>query len=369
MFDSESKFRFYRNPKKRIPLVPGVGSQTERMSHIVYQQTISALLADASIDIPAHQRPYVWDHARAQKFIETILEGLPTHSLFMYEEVVDGDIKHWLEDGQQRWFTVVKFVTGEFGDKVTYAGRVYANLSEDEKNAIMNYKFVITMMKRVPIEKRLELFQRLQDGKPLTNGQRFHACRTNMDVVKFAEKIVSDPAGIALWGAQKETPTKLSLANAMAIASGVCYADPNTIVSSYDILGKKMFGQPTFDLEMAEVRYQKLLDVYKLADVLCPPTAAMKKKQWKVGTYTGYILYTMIADGRDWAADSEMWAKYIARVRKEPSAAFYLNCSKPSSRNWTAERWEKGLANVHRAMTDPTWIPTGLATDTDSDDE
>ena len=345
------------------------GYQTGRMSHIVYQQTISALLEDASIDIPAHQRPYVWDHTRAQKFIETILEGLPTHSLFMYEEVVDGDIKHWLEDGQQRWFTVVKFVSGEFGDKVTYAGRVYANLSEEEKNAIMNYKFVITMMKRVPIEKRLELFQRLQDGKPLTNGQRFHACRTNMDVVKFAEKIVTDPVATAVWGVQKETPTKTVLANAMAIASGVCYGDANTIVTSYDILGKKMFGQPTFDLETAEIRYQMLLDVYKRADAICPPTAAMKKKQWKVGNYTGYILYTMIADGRDWEVNAEMWAQYIARVRREPTAEIYLSSSKPSSRNWSAERWEKGLLNIQRAMNDPTWVPVGNANDTDSDDE
>jgi hypothetical protein len=233
----------------------------------------------------------------------------------------------------------------------------------------MNYKFVITMMKRVPMEKRLELFQKLQDGKPLTNGQRFHACRTYMEVVKYAEKIITDPRAIAVWGAQKETATKTVLANAMAIASGVCYADPNAIVTSYDILGKKMFGQPTFDNEVADKRFQQLLDVYTRADELVPPTASIKKKQWKVGNYTGYILYTMIIDGRDWTADSEMWAQYIARVRREPSAEIYLSSSKPSSRNWSAERWVKGLLNVERAMNDPTWIPVAGAVDVESDDE
>lgn len=331
------------------------------MAFEVYSKTVSFLLSDSRIYIPDHQRPYVWDAERASRFIETVVDGLPTHSLMMSQEVVDGTIRHSLEDGQQRWFTIKKFISGEFGEKVTYDGRMYKDLSDTEKNAILNYPLTITMMNGISREKRLALFQKLQDGKPLSNGQRFYACRTYMDLVKFAEKIMKDPRTVTSWGNQlPDTPTNFGLSNAMAIASGVCYADPNTILTSYDILGKKMFDTPHFDEDAANTRLQMLYDVFARADQIfrCPPKE--KNNEWKVGTYIGYILYTMILDGRDWVMDKEMWAQYIASVRRDPTAGIYLTSSIPKSRNWTTERWQKGVENVERVTADPTWFPTRI---------
>lgn len=339
------------------------------MSFVVYPSSVSALLNDSRIYVPDHQRPYVWDEKRASKFIETVVDGLPTHSLMMSQEVVDGAIRHSLEDGQQRWFTIKKFISGEFGKKVTYAGRVYKDLSDDEKNKILNYQFTITLMSGVPLEKRLDLFQKLQDGKPLSSGQRFYACRSYMDLVKFAERIIEDPRSVLAWGNHEETLTKTVLANAMAIASGVCYADPDVIVTAYDILGKKMFDTPTFDMAAAEERLQKLYDVFSRADELHPASQKLREKQWKVGTYIGYILYTMILPDRDWEKDKEMWAKYIARVRREPSVYVYLKSSVPKDRNWSANRWKRGLENIERVHTDPTWVPAGFVLDSESDSE
>lgn len=333
------------------------------------QRKVKDVLADRKIDIPVHQRPYIWTKKQAVPFIDTIMDGMPAPALFVYEEIVGGEVKRWLEDGQQRYMTIKKFVNGEFEDSVKWRNKTYAEFSADEKSTFDNYELAINIMEDIPLERRLALFQRLQDGVPLTNGQRFHAC-SHMPLVGFAREIMNNPECTATWADRsKDNASKTGLANAMAIASGCALHNDDLIVSSYNILGPDLGN--TIDLDEARARLQKLLSVYSRADEITPTNATKKRSQWSVGTYTGYILYAMNQTGRDWEGDKEMIAQYIARVRRENTAALILKWKKPASRNWTSERWSQGLWNLENQTYVETKLADGMSETAsyDSDDE
>lgn len=334
----------------------------------VFSSSVQDMLEDNTISIPEHQRPYIWDAKKASLFIDTVMENMPTQSIFMYEEIVGGELKHWLEDGQQRWFTVLYFVTGKSGDAVKWNSRKYSDFSFEEKLTLQNYKFTIQMMYNISLEKRLTLFQRLQDGKPLTNGQRFHAC-SHKPLVMLAKRIMANERCHAVWGKKNDTPNKTFLANAMAIASGLALHNDNKIVTSYALLGEDVFSTTSLDEPLVESRLTKLLSVYSRVQELCPVNETEKKKQWNVGMYTGYILYTMRQPGRYWDEDFEMLVNYIIRVRRDKAAISILRYNAPASRNWNRERWQQGLENIVRAKEVPDWIPYDNGSVDEEDEE
>jgi hypothetical protein len=309
------------------------------------QRTIKDMINDSRIDIPAHQRQYIWTEKQVNGFLITIMDCMPTLSLIMYEEVVNGKNVRWLEDGQQRFMSIKKFYNGELGSNVHWNNKKYAEFSQEEKTRFENYPLTITTMEDVPYERRVALFQAIQDGTPLTNGERFHAY-SHSPLVKFAKKIMTEESCVAVWGPVKDDKKKKSLANAVAIASGLAFQNIDAITTSYDILGKNGFLEREFCEDEAMSRLDNLLGVYKRADELCPTTLTKKKPQWDAGKYTGYILYCMCLSARDWHADKEMFAEFIARVRRDKLAMKILCYKKPATRNWNSGRWKQGVDNL-----------------------
>lgn len=309
------------------------------------QRTIKDMINDVKIDIPAHQRQYIWTEKQVNGFLITIMDGMPTLSLIMYEEVVNGKCVRWLEDGQQRFMSIKKFYNGELSSNVQWNNKKYTEFSPEEKTRFENYPLTITTMEDVPYERRVALFQAIQDGTPLTNGERFHAY-SHSKLVKFAKNIMSNDLCIGVWGNCKDDNKKKSLANAVAIASGLAFQNIDAITTSYDILGKNKFLDMDFSEIDATTRLDKLLSVYRRADELCPTTLTQKKPQWDAGKYTGYILYCMCLPGRDWEADKEMFAEFIARVRRDKIAMKILTYKKPATRNWNSGRWKQGVDNL-----------------------
>jgi hypothetical protein len=333
----------------------------------VTQRTIKDMITDAKVDIPVHQRPYIWLPRQAQAFLDTIMDGMPTLNLILYEEIVDGKLVRWVEDGQQRFMTVKKFFNGDFEDKVKWNGKTFEDFTPDEKTRFLNYPFTVTTMEDVPYERRIALFQAIQEGTPLTNGQRFHAS-AHSPIVIFAKTILANPVCANVWGVPKDDSKKKNLANAVAVASGLAFHNIDAITTSYDILGKNEFLTKEFNLAEANARLVKLLSVYERADEICPTTLTKKKPQFDAGKYTGYILYSMCLPDRDWEADKEMFAQFIARVRRDKSAMAILAWKKPATRNWNSGRWSQGLWNLDNLETVEHQISL-LETEEDEEDD
>ena len=333
----------------------------------VTQRKIKDMVEDVKINIPTHQRPYIWKPSNASAFLITIMDNLPTLSLIIYEDIEAGKIVRWIEDGQQRYMTVKKFYLGEFGDSVKWNGKVFSDFTQDEKSRFENYPFTITTMEDVPRERRLALFQAIQEGKPLTNGQRFNAMQ-HSPLVKLAMRIMDDPVCVSVWGNPREKKDKdLSqkyIANAVAIAGGVAFPK-SVITTSYDIIGPHLMTE--FDEDEAMKKVHQLLSVYALADELFPIAESKKKLQWDVGKFTGYILHAMRSANRDWEEDKEMFANYIADVRRDKRNMRIIAWNKPATRNWNEGRWDQGINNLENQDEVKAIVEHQL--DNDSNDE
>lgn len=74
-------------------------------------RTISDFIERGVFRIPAFQRNYVWDLARASKLIESLILGLPIPQIFLYEQSKNS---YLVIDGQQRLMSIYYFLKMRF---------------------------------------------------------------------------------------------------------------------------------------------------------------------------------------------------------------------------------------------------------------
>lgn len=325
---------------------------------------LRSLLADASLRIPEHQRPEMWEKKRQQGLIDTIMKGRPMPTIIIRETIENNERIRWLEDGQQRVMSMRKFANNE----VSYNNTYYKDFTENDRIRFLTYKIAILTYENATIEETIEMFDNFQNGVSLTPGQRFHA-RLDTPLVKYARERLLTPnkhfydRAAAVWGAHQsnsDTKTKTVLTNAMAIAGGVVYGADH-ITTSYDVLGPIL--NRGFNVQQADNLLDKLLTVYEnVADENRPFTSHEKKMHWRVGELTGYVLASLISDSSDDMVTK--WVNYIKSVRDTDHRYANLHADKPKSRNWNAVRWRQGYDNifVNHVVADPT-------EETDSSDE
>jgi hypothetical protein len=335
-----------------------------RLSYEFSSRTVKNLLEDDSIDIPDHQRPEMWLKDRQQRLIKTIMDGLPIPNLTLNDTITNGKRIRWLEDGQQRYISMKKFLNNQ----LDYENVFYKDFKEDQRFKFLTYKIPILTYENASRAEIIQIFDNLNHGVPLSPGHRFHA-RLDSPLVKYTRDRLLTPdkhfyaRASAIWGAHpfnKDTKTKKNLMNAIALAGGAAHG-VECITNSYDVLGPLL--QTTFDTAKADVLLDKLIAVYEAADAAYAITPADKKKQWDVGKISGYILASLINDYTPNLI--EMWAGYLINVRKGDDTLAVLHAKKPASRSWNSNRWKIGYENVF--ITRPTELEA--AEEEDDEDE
>jgi len=96
---------------------------------------------DGLLDIrPAYQREFVYKEKQRDAVINTITKGFPLN--VMYWAVKDDD-NYEIIDGQQRTISISQFVEGDFS--VDFEGKrlAFHNLTDDKKEQILDYKFMV----------------------------------------------------------------------------------------------------------------------------------------------------------------------------------------------------------------------------------
>jgi len=317
-----------------------------RLSFKFSGRSIKNIIEDECIKIPEHQRPEMWDKKRQSRLIETVMGGRPIPNLTLNFTIMDGKRIYWLEDGQQRYISLLKFRD----NKISWNDKFFKDLTEDQRIQFLTYELPIITYENATRKEIIEIFDSLQSGMPLSPGHRFHA-RLDSPLVKYAiDRLLSPDKGFyaratAVWGEhsqKKDTKTKKSLMNAMAIVGGVVHG-VEYITTSYDILGE-MLDIP-FDEVKADSRLDALLKVYEAADAQHPITLTDRKKQWNVGKLTGYILATLLTNGMPNDIATK-WTEYIVNIRNGNDRLCILHANVPASRNWNSSRWRIGYENV-----------------------
>lgn len=160
--------------------------------------SIKYILTEVQEDIrdffPEYQRLYVWNKERQSKFIRHILNGYPTHKIF-----IDNMGDYWqVLDGQQRITTVYNYVNGDF--KLDNAGRniesdwngkYFHELDKKEQKRIMDYTLTCDMIEEATKEEIQGLFDGLNSGMPL--GKITEILLTKLEVKEIINKVKKYP--------------------------------------------------------------------------------------------------------------------------------------------------------------------------------
>lgn len=127
---------------------------------------------------PDFQRDFIWTEEKQSKFIESVLMRIPLPVLYFAE---NNDGKMIVVDGVQRLTTFKRYLNNEFALKIkTKPGekeselnnKKFSDLTPKLKNRIEDCGLIVySIDSKVPEIARLDIFERVNSGVPLTRQQ------------------------------------------------------------------------------------------------------------------------------------------------------------------------------------------------------
>lgn len=124
---------------------------------------------------PKYQREFVYDEAKRNAVIDTIVNGFPLNVMYWVKNE-DGTFE--ILDGQQRTISFCQYVTNSFSVNMNGYPKSFANLSKEEQDKILNYKLMVYFCEGTDTEK-LSWFKIINiAGEKLTDQELRNAAYT-----------------------------------------------------------------------------------------------------------------------------------------------------------------------------------------------
>ncbi|NCN70982.1 MAG: DUF262 domain-containing protein [Rhodoferax sp.] len=122
---------------------------------------------------PDFQRDFIWQEDKQSKLIESVLMRIPLPVFYLGE---DEEGRMVVVDGLQRLSTFQRFVNNEFPlklpDQAELNKRYFRDLSPKMQNRIEDCNLILYVIDaKVPEQARLDIFDRVNGGVPLTRQQ------------------------------------------------------------------------------------------------------------------------------------------------------------------------------------------------------
>lgn len=143
---------------------------------------------------PSYQRDIVWNLDNKANFIISCTMGIIPNSLIFNSD----KNKKICIDGKQRITALVEFTNNEFAICINNVYKYYTLLpkkykndndwgimTSDEKNNFDNMNLFVITYENLSYEQQINVFNRIQFGKCLTNGELVSACFINDDVASI----------------------------------------------------------------------------------------------------------------------------------------------------------------------------------------
>ncbi|WP_083280350.1 DUF262 domain-containing protein [Pseudomonas citronellolis] len=128
---------------------------------------------DKAFEVEAFQRKFIWTKFQCDRFIESLLLGLPVPGIFLVQQ---SDKRLLVLDGQQRLLTLQAFYSGILNKKEfslehvqdEFNGMTYKDLDEDQRRTLDDAIIHATVIKKTQESQDLSsiytLFERLNSG-------------------------------------------------------------------------------------------------------------------------------------------------------------------------------------------------------------
>ena len=138
---------------------------------------------------PEFQREFIWTEDKQSKLIESVVMRIPLPVFYMAE---DDEGRMVVVDGLQRLSTFHRFVKGELEldlpDRKELHGRKFSELKPKFRNRIEDCNLIFySIDSKVPERARLDIFERVNSGVPLTR-QQMRNCLYMGEATRFLKK-------------------------------------------------------------------------------------------------------------------------------------------------------------------------------------
>lgn len=138
---------------------------------------------------PDFQRDFVWDEDKQSKLIESVLMRIPLPVFYLGEDDLG---KMIVVDGLQRLSTLERFLKTKFRLKLPKQSeldkKLFNELSPKLQNRIEDCNLILYVIDaKVPERARLDIFERVNSGEPLTR-QQMRNCLYNGAATQFLRK-------------------------------------------------------------------------------------------------------------------------------------------------------------------------------------
>ncbi len=332
-----------------------------RMNSIEYSNTnrrlgaLAAELADGAIQVPPHQRDYVWTPKQQKKLVDAVIAGMPMPNITLRTKRVGNMTVTTLEDGQQRLTTLSRFMTNAFRDGL---GRTFSQLSDVDRARFESYMVNVLTYSNATDEQAIVIFNNLQNGSSCSVGERIFSLAKISPIVQFAIEMLLTPGmgfydrTLPFWGertakGQRGAHTSSALALCAGLAFGSNYVSKNwTIIE--DIISK------SFDKHRVIADIETIVSLYEEVHQAYPVTSKSGKKTlWDLGTFTGYIIHGMMLTPEmlpGLPSREAMLARFKALMiehRTRPEVLDEtLHCDMSDARNWLYRRWHTGWQHL-----------------------
>lgn len=144
-----------------------------RNEHHTVHDVLRRIDQDRYIMNPDFQRDFIWDETKQSKLIESVLMRIPLPVLYLAE---DDEGKMIVVDGLQRLSTFNAFVDGNLRlrlkEQPELDGKKFGDLPARLQNRIEDCNLILYVIdSKVPERARLDIFERVNSGAPLTRQQ------------------------------------------------------------------------------------------------------------------------------------------------------------------------------------------------------
>lgn len=119
------------------------------------------------LDAP-YQREFVWSAQRMNGLIDSIFKNVAIPPIYVCD---DGNGRWTVMDGKQRLTTIVKYCASEF----KYCGKHFKELDDTLRLKFENKSLTIIKYVNLTEDQEHEIFERIQNGAPLTGAERVNA--------------------------------------------------------------------------------------------------------------------------------------------------------------------------------------------------
>ena len=124
---------------------------------------------------PKFQREFVYKDKQRDEVINTVRKGFPLNVMYWCKSE-DGNYE--LLDGQQRTISICEYIVNSFSVKIDGYDKIFDNLTQDQKEQILNYELMVYICEGTDSEK-LDWFKIINiAGEELTQQELRNAMYT-----------------------------------------------------------------------------------------------------------------------------------------------------------------------------------------------